>query len=499
MKTYYNYISIIIFIALVGCENDLPEIKQLPVLEPENVDTDAGNWQTVLDEDYFSSIFIQNPNDFTDDELNNEVDELINLTQNRTSAQEEKARFWSAGGVLRWNQIARDLVAKYNVPPVIGAAPDPQHPFTNPPFAARAYALLSVAQHDALIATWHYKYEFMREEPGKRISGINTLFPANELPSYPSEQAVIAQTSYEILAYLFPKEKDFLAEKMKEHINSTLWSGKTGRLDIMAGNSISTVVVEAVIDYSKNDRMNQSNDPNDEHLTYFNIPSRIDAPWECIELPLRQPMLPFYGLVKTWYDSTSIFQNAPEAPPSIDSEEFQEDLRNVREISDNRTREQWRISDFWADGGGTYTPPGHWNQIAEDLIVEAKWSEVKTARAYSLMNRAMMDAGIISWWAKYYYYLPRPAQLDPEITVATGIPNFPSYTSGHSTFSAAAGTVLGHLFPPKKQELSDMYIEAGISRIYGGIHYNVDNIAGRESGEHVGQLAIDWATMDSSD
>lgn len=498
MKTYYKYISIFVFIALIGCDNEIPEINQLPVLQPESEDADAGNWQTVLDEDYFSAITIKNPNEFTDQELNDEKDELINLTQNRTSSQEEKAKFWSAGGVLRWNQIARELVIKYNVAPDVGATPDPAHPFANPPFAARAYALLSVAQHDALIAAWHYKYEFMRDAPENRGDGIDLLFPASELPAYPSEQAAIAEVSFQILSHLFPKEKNFLEGKMKEHVNSTIWSGKAGKLDNIAGGEIARVVSNAVKEYATNDRMNQSADPNDEHLAYFNITSRIEKPWECIQLPLRKPMLPFYGLVKTWYDSTGIFQNAPEAPPAINSQEFQDDLKNVREISDNRTREQWRISEFWADGGGTYTPPGHWNKIAEDLIVEAKWSEVRTARAFSLMNRAIMDGGIISWWAKFYYYLPRPSQLDPEITVATGIPNFPSYTSGHSTFSSAAGTVLGHLFPAKKQELKEMYIEAGISRVYGGIHYNIDNIAGRKSGESVGRLAIEWAQSDNS-
>jgi membrane-associated phospholipid phosphatase len=499
MNRYFKYIGMLIFIALIGCDNEIPELNQLPVLQPISEDENAGNWQTVLNEDYFSNLSIKNPSEFTTVELNEEEEELINATQNRTSAQTEKANFWSAGGVLRWNQIARELVIKYNVAPDVGTPPDPQNPFANPPFAARAYALLSVAQHDALIVNWHYKHEFMRANPSDRIEGVNALFPNTSLPSYPSEQATIAQVSFEILSYLFPRERDYLAEKANEHIRSTIWSGKAGALDILAGKEIADVVLNSVKEYAKNDRMNNAHDPENQHLSYFNIPSRIETPWECIQLPLRKPMLPFYGLVKSWYDSTTIFQNAPEAPPAIDSEEFQQDLQNVRAISDNRTREQWRISEFWADGGGTYTPPGHWNQIAEGLIADAKWSEVRTARAYSLMNRAIMDAGIISWWSKFYYYLPRPAQLDPKITVATGIPNFPSYTSGHSTFSSAAGTVLGHLFPSKKQGLREMYIEAGISRVYGGIHYNVDNIAGRLSGESVGQLANEWAEMDGSE
>jgi hypothetical protein len=106
------------------------------------------------------------------------------------------------------------------------------------------------------------------------------------------------------------------------------------------------------------------------------------------------------------------------------------------------------------------------------------------------MNRAMMDGGILCWYSKYKYYLPRPSQLDPNIKISTGIPNFPSYTSGHSTFSAAGGTVLSHFFPDQKEKLRQMYEEAGISRVYGGIHYNCDNIAARESGIKIGQIAV---------
>jgi membrane-associated phospholipid phosphatase len=115
------------------------------------------------------------------------------------------------------------------------------------------------------------------------------------------------------------------------------------------------------------------------------------------------------------------------------------------------------------------------------------------------MNRAIMDSGVLCWYAKYKYYFPRPSQIDPNIRVATGIPNFPSYTSGHSSFSAAAGTVLGYLFPSEKEHLEQQYIEAGDSRVYSGIHYQFDNLAGRNSGIAVGKLLISEAQKDGFD
>ena len=116
----------------------------------------------------------------------------------------------------------------------------------------------------------------------------------------------------------------------------------------------------------------------------------------------------------------------------------------------------------------------------------------------ALLNTAMMDAGINCWDAKYFYMFPRPSQMDPEIKTATGLPNFPSYTSGHSTFSMSGATVLGYVFPDHKAEVEAMAAEAGISRIYGGIHYNFDNDSGAACGNRVGQFAIARGRADGS-
>ena len=72
---------------------------------------------------------------------------------------------------------------------------------------------------------------------------------------------------------------------------------------------------------------------------------------------------------------------------------------------------------------------------------------MRAARAFALLNMAMHDAAVGCWDAKYSYFNPRPSQLDPGIKTVIGLPNFPSYTSGHSTFSAAAAEVLSYLFP----------------------------------------------------
>lgn len=483
-----------------SCEEDIPEIRQLPVADPISLDEAAGDWKPV----FVNTLpTISAPATVNSQEYQAELQALQDLTASRTNEQESKAKFWAGGGVLQWNKIARDLVVRYNKAPNVTDPPtpaDPNKPFTNPPFASRVYALLSVAQHDALIAAWHFKFLHNRPAPAKSNTAIKLLTPETDLPSYPSEQAVIAQASYRILEFLFPAKSDstdFLS-KATEHMNSAMWAGASTQSDIDAGKIIGDYVATRIINRAKIDRMSQASDPNKTYIAYFGLEGKPN-PWKSLEIPARPPMLPLFGKVKPWFDSLAVFAFMPPPPPEFGSPAFLKDLNEVRSIADDRSRTQWSTGDFWADGAGTTTPPGHWNIIAEDLTVEARYSEVRTARVFSLMNRAIMDAGIVCWYAKYKHFIPRPSQMDAEIKTATGIPNFPSYTSGHSSFSGAAAILLGHLFPAHKSDLIAKAEEAAISRLYAGIHYRFDNEAGYDTGAQVGQLAIENAIDDGAD
>jgi membrane-associated phospholipid phosphatase len=188
----------------------------------------------------------------------------------------------------------------------------------------------------------------------------------------------------------------------------------------------------------------------------------------------------------------------PPAPPSTSSEQMRQEVAEVRSTVDHLTREQLAIAYKWSDGAGTYTPPGHWNQIAADYVNAAGFSEVRAARTFALLNMAMHDAAVGCWEAKFHYFNPRPSQMDPHIKTPIGLPNFPSYTSGHSTFSAAAAVVLSQLFPARATELEAMRDEAAISRLYGGIHYRSDIEAGKEHGRRIGGYTVAFARQDGA-
>ena len=78
------------------------------------------------------------------------------------------------------------------------------------------------------------------------------------------------------------------------------------------------------------------------------------------------------------------------------------------------------------------------------------------------------------------------------------MPNFPSYPSNHSTFSATRAEILAYLFPDRADFIRAVGKEAGDSRIWAGIHFEMDNVAGVKLGRSVAGVFINWAENDGS-
>lgn len=116
--------------------------------------------------------------------------------------------------------------------------------------------------------------------------------------------------------------------------------------------------------------------------------------------------------------------------------------------------------------------------------------ERETAHVLALMHMAAFDAIVASHEAKFFYWLLRPIQADPLITLAIGMPSFPSYPSNHAAISAAATAVLGAMFPNERRGLDAQADEAALSRIFGGIHYRLDSDAGLVLGRTIAAYAL---------
>jgi hypothetical protein len=280
-----------------------------------------------------------------------------------------------------------------------------------------------------------------------------------------------------------------------------MWAGAAVRSDVEAGLSLGKAVAAKAVARAKTDGMKTAGG-NGTYIDSLKLHAESLGfiTWKSQDAPVRPPMLPAFGRVKPWLltasDLTSI---RPPLPPVPTSAEFNAQLAEVKKEADPNDREKMRIVHFWADGAGTATPPGHWNALAFEELYAAQWSEVRAARTFALLNMALADAAIQCWETKYHYFYPRPSQMDPSIKTLTGLPNFPAYTSGHSTFSAAGAELLGHLFPSKASSYDSMAEEASISRLYGGIHYRMDCEEGIIAGTKVGEFAVQRARTDGAE
>ncbi|MEP6615360.1 MAG: phosphatase PAP2 family protein [Ginsengibacter sp.] len=496
-----------------SCNKKIDELNaSYQPLQPANIDLNAGTWKPILltapgEFPVVGPVAINNPGYVA------ELNEIKGWQRNITAQQRQIIKYWSAGSVLRWNEILRELVAKHNVPPYQsddGTYPFPSaanpfaypvFPFANPPYAARAYAYVSAAQYDALVAAYHYKKLYNRAAPYKIDSSVNAMVPKSDLPSYPSEDGAVVGATLELLKLLFPADLNFIEQKADENRLYRIIAGANVRSEIEAGEALGKAVAQKFTARARADRAGAA---IGTAVLWADLETRIAAtgevPWISQESPKRPPMLPLFGKVKTFlFDSAALVTIRPPAPPSTSSDQFKTELAEVLFYSEHPTNERIKIVQFWADGINTPTPPGHWDAIAADAFVHSNFSEVRWARNLALLNMAMMDAAIACWDTKYFYFNPRPSQVNPGIKTLTGLPNFPSYTSGHSTFSGAAVTILSYILPAKAIMFTGMADEASLSRLYGAIHYRSDIEQGLICGQRVGAFAVARAKSDGAD
>jgi membrane-associated phospholipid phosphatase len=107
-----------------------------------------------------------------------------------------------------------------------------------------------------------------------------------------------------------------------------------------------------------------------------------------------------------------------------------------------------------------------------------------------VLHMAIMDASIGCYDGKYAYWYIRPYQADATIHTWVSKPSFPSYPSAHSCLSSAAGGVITGYFPAAADEMQGLVQEAGLARIYAGLHFRFDITAGQELGGAVAELAL---------
>jgi membrane-associated phospholipid phosphatase len=377
--------------------------------------------------------------------------------------------------VLHWNETALQAIKEDR---------------TAPPVAARGLALLHAAIYDAVNA----------------IDRTHTVFHVDATPPLgASMEAAASGSAYRVLTQLYPKQKKRFDAALDAALREV--AGGPARDD---GLAFGQGVADKMLAW-------RAEDGSDRKGPF--VSESAPGLWEPTPPDFTPALLPHWSEVTPFVPARA-GQFRPPAPPALTSKEYTADFKEVKALgradSTKRKPEQTIIAWFWEDGSGTVTPPGHWNRIAQTVARAKKTTLVENARLFAVLNFAIADAGVLCWECKYKHRLWRPVlairnaadddnpdtDADAEWSPLLPTPPFPSYVSGHSSFSGAAAAVLADVFgdettvvaksdafPGMKRTFSSFSAlaqECGRSRIYGGIHYECDNRAGLEMGNALG-------------
>jgi membrane-associated phospholipid phosphatase len=290
-------------------------------------------------------------------------------------------------------------------------------------------------------------------------------------PKAPSISAAVSSASAAVLESFFPLDSASTDAQLQTDLTRTPGSSA----EILAGTSLGATTGAAVL----------AQVATDNYLVTAPgaIPTGPDK-WVSSTAAIVRSL---YGTRPFFLTSQS--QLRAPTPPAVGSAPFLTALTEVRQISDTRTAAQTAIALKWNYSSGPFTA-GTLNLIADSLIGVNKFGELESARILAFANAATFDAQIACWDSKFTYWFPRPVQEDKAITMAIALPNHPSYPSGHSCMTGAFMGVLSDALPQQKAIFDAMVDEAGLSRVYGGIHYRFDIDAGRDIGRAAAALAL---------
>lgn len=291
---------------------------------------------------------------------------------------------------------------------------------------------------------------------------------------HPSVSAAVGGASVAVLNSFFPLDVATSEGQLDADLAAPGWPGEQND-DPAAGEAIGRAIAAAVLSQAATDN-------------YLVVP--VGTPpvgpgyWVSSGAPIVRAL---HGTRPFFLTSASQLRVPP--PPAFGSSAFLAALAEVRTISDHRTAEQIALAQYWALATAPFTAGGL-NLIADEIIRAHHRTEREAARILAYANAAAFDAQIACWDSKLFYWFIRPSQADSAITLAVGLPNHPSYPSGHACVTSALMSVLIDAFPSERERLEGIITDAGMSRVYGGLHYRFDIEAGQSIGRRAAALAL---------
>ncbi len=442
----------------------------------------------------------------------------------------------------RWNQVTLDCIIATGTPP---------------PMASRILAMVHTAIYDA----WAMYDDVALST---RMAGYLRRPEIDRTEANCAE--ALSYAAYRVLkeyfpATLLPKNPT----KLEDWMNSLEYDPANATEDPATPAGMGNLMAKAVLDYRRGDGANtwQTLTTGKPYIDYTNyqpslppLPSPAKQPFDSPtgeEQELWQPLFidgkpgpqsflaPQWGLVQPFALDHGAEFRPMGGGEDHNSPRFISQCEELLKISAELSDTTKCISEYWADGPHSETPPGHWCLLAQDVAIRDRHDTNQDVKMFFALGNAVMDAGIACWDCKRHYNYVRPVTAIRHLFKGKDIeawggpgkgktkmkgqewrphqapdfvtPPFPEYPSGHSTFSGASAEILkrftgsdyfggSFIFEKGKSKLepndsptrditlswatfSEAADQAGMSRLYGGIHYEDGNIRGLDLGKKV--------------
>ncbi len=367
-----------------------------------------------------------------------------------------------------------------------------------------------------------------------------------------TKSIAIAYAAYTVLADLFPSQITTLDQVLTAQTPSISVAG--GAAAKAVGVNSGRALLASRYNDGSNQLGDLAPGPYADYTGYAprNTPYKILDPtrWQPLRLidasgnpVIQQFLTPHWGLVRSFALSGGSSMFRPTMSHLAPTRSEMLELIDFSAALDDTSKS---LVEFWAANPGTVSPPGQWIQIAEAVSVNDRNSLDKDVKLFFGVGQAVLDASIAAWEAKRFYDSVRPItairyyfrnkvirawggpglgaqsipgqQWQPFQRATNPTPPFPEFVSGHSTFSGASEFVIaglrasdaikltgtikalsigveGNITPVRDvtftwNSLPEAGDAAGLSRRYGGIHFEQGDLMGRQLGRSVGGIVL---------
>ena len=379
-----------------------------------------------------------------------------------------------------------------------------------PPVAARAFGYAGLTLYETVVYGMPNSQSIQNQlNTGFKINAPDTTLEYNWAVA---ANAAMAETARLYYANMPESQAIAVAQLEEATFNNIRDAGGFSNGTLVRSKQWGVYVAQTIFEWSKTDG---------GHLGYTkNFPKDYVIPvgigkWIPTYPKYSLPMQPNWGNNRTFVPNSATISQpiAPIAYSEDTTSTFFKEAKVVYDAVTNATVEQKTIAKYWSDDPGLLggTPGGHSMSITTIILQKESATLAKSAEIYAKVGMGLSDAFVSCWKCKYQHNYMRPIsfirlKIDPSFISPLETPPFPEYPSGHSVQSGTTAKILSDAFgstylftdkthatrtdidgtPRSYRSFFEFASEAGISRLYGGIHYKEAISMGIEQGTKVG-------------